>query len=68
MFIRNGQTLGSVLHEPEGAGDVEEPQSGADDLSKLRKDELVELAEAAGVDSAGKTKARLVEALEGGDV
>jgi hypothetical protein len=52
---RKGQQLGSVrvLTVEEGT-----------DLSKLRKDELVELATAQGVDTQGLTKADIVAALE----
>lgn len=36
----------------------------ADDLGRLKKAELVELAEARGIDTDGLKKAELVEALE----
>lgn len=38
-----------------------------DDLSKLNKAALVERAEAAGIDTDGKTKADLIHDLEGDD-
>lgn len=43
---------------------LEAEQADSDDLSKLLKADLVELAEAAGVDTDGLTKAELVEAIE----
>lgn len=39
----------------------------AEDLSSLYKSELVDRAQAAGIDTAGLSKAELVEALEAGD-
>jgi hypothetical protein len=48
---------------PEAAPEPE--ADNGDDLSKLLKAELVERAEAAGVDAEGLTKAELLEALEG---
>jgi hypothetical protein len=52
---------------PVGSVDVNElPGAEADeDLSKLSKAELVERAEAAGIDTQGLLKADLVDALEG---
>jgi hypothetical protein len=45
--------------------DVEGDESeGEEDLSKLYKSELVDRAEAAGIDTAGMSKAEIVEALE----
>lgn len=46
---------------PEDEGDDEE------DLSRLLKSELVERAEAAGLDVEGFSKAEIIEALEAGD-
>jgi hypothetical protein len=46
-------------------GSIDRAALGEDeDLSKLKKDELVEKAEAAGLDPEGKTKAELIEELE----
>lgn len=41
--------------------------SDDEDLSSLHKADLVERAEAAGIDTAGKTKAELVAELEGSE-
>jgi hypothetical protein len=55
---RKGQQLGSVRAEP-----VEQTDEDVD-LTKLRKDELVELAGGQGVDTDGLTKAEIIEALQ----
>jgi hypothetical protein len=52
---RKGQQLGSIR--------VPVVEEGTD-LSKLRKDELIELATAQGVDTDGLTKADIVAALQ----
>jgi hypothetical protein len=50
---------------PEAAADEgDESSEGEEDLSKLYKSELVDRAEAAGIDTAGMSKAEIVEALE----
>lgn len=46
-------------------GDESPEEDEEEDLSKLYKAELVERAEAAGIDTAGMSKAEIVEALEG---
>jgi len=45
-------------------GGTEEEVEGEEDLSKLYKSELVDRAEAAGIDTTGMSKAEIVEALE----
>lgn len=46
---------------------VESGETEAEDLSKLYKSELVDRAEAAGLDVDGLSKAEIVELLEGGE-
>lgn len=67
--VRNedGTPVGSVdVNELPGAqADAESDEgSGEEDLHGLLKADLVERAEAAGIDASGKTKAELVDALE----
>jgi hypothetical protein len=50
----------------EGSPTVDD-EADDEDLSSLLKAELVERAEAAGIDTEGKTKAELVAALEGSE-
>ena len=54
---RNGQQLGSIRVDviPENA-----------DLSSLLKADLVQLADSAGIDSTGLTKAEIIDALQAG--
>lgn len=53
------------IEEPEAPADEPEADDG-DDLSKLLKADLVERAEAAGIDTDGLTKAELLDALNEG--
>lgn len=57
----------AALAAVRAAQDAPDEADGDDveDLSKLHKADLVERAEAAGVDPAGMTKAEIIEALEG---
>ena len=57
---RKGQQLGSIRVEEVAVAD-------GGDLSSLLKPELVALAEQAGIDTAGMTKAEIVETLQKGD-
>lgn len=57
---RRGQQLGSVRVDEETAAPVDA------DLSSLLKPELVALAEQAGIDPTGMTKAEIIDALAKG--
>jgi len=49
------------------ASPTDDDDTADEDLSSLHKADLVERAEAAGIDTAGKTKAELVAELEGSE-
>jgi hypothetical protein len=64
---RKAVNAGLKASAPEPVADEPESEVEADDdLSKLLKAELVELAEAEGIDTDGLTKAELLDALNEG--